>query len=84
MAGKLGGAGVLDKADEDRVNPASTVKSEESEVGVVDGVDEKSLLRKLDRNLLPAVGILYLLSFLDRSNGKSTGGCLVTPLCAYS
>jgi hypothetical protein len=53
-------------------------------VGVVDGVDEKSLLRKLDRNLLPAVGILYLLSFLDRSNGKSTGGCLATPLCAYS
>ncbi len=32
-------------------------------------VEEKSLLRKLDRRLLPAVGILYLLSFLDRSNG---------------
>ncbi|CAH0032475.1 unnamed protein product [Clonostachys rhizophaga] len=29
---------------------------------------EKSLLRKIDGQLLPAVGILYLLSFLDRSN----------------
>lgn len=34
-------------------------------------VNEKWLLRKLDARLLPAVGILYLLSFLDRSNGKS-------------
>jgi len=32
-------------------------------------VNEKALLRKLDAKLLPAVGILYLLSFLDRSNG---------------
>ncbi|UNI16520.1 hypothetical protein JDV02_002948 [Purpureocillium takamizusanense] len=31
-------------------------------------VNEKTLLRKLDAKLLPAVGILYLLSFLDRSN----------------
>jgi MFS family permease len=31
-------------------------------------VNESSLLRKLDWRLLPAVGILYLLSFLDRSN----------------
>ncbi|KAI2602164.1 MFS general substrate transporter [Hypoxylon sp. NC1633] len=31
-------------------------------------VNERALLRKLDLRLLPAVGILYLLSFLDRSN----------------
>jgi hypothetical protein len=31
-------------------------------------VNEKRLLRKLDLRLLPAVSILYLLSFLDRSN----------------
>ncbi|KAI5459078.1 major facilitator superfamily domain-containing protein [Mariannaea sp. PMI_226] len=30
--------------------------------------NEKRLLRKIDAKLLPAVGILYLLSFLDRSN----------------
>ena len=33
-----------------------------------DGIHEPSLLRKLDRTLLPAVTALYLLSFLDRSN----------------
>ena len=31
-------------------------------------VSEKRLLRKLDRHLLPGVCLLYLLSFLDRSN----------------
>ncbi|KAJ9137506.1 MFS transporter [Pleurostoma richardsiae] len=31
-------------------------------------INERALLRKLDLKLLPAVGILYLLSFLDRSN----------------
>ena len=34
--------------------------------------DEKQLLRKLDLNLLPTVITLYLLSFLDRSNGVYT------------
>ena len=34
------------------------------------GVDEKALLRKLDLKLLPALTLLYLLSFLDRSNGN--------------
>ncbi|KAI1276868.1 major facilitator superfamily domain-containing protein [Xylaria sp. FL0933] len=29
---------------------------------------DKSLVRKIDAHLLPAVGLLYLLSFLDRSN----------------
>lgn len=32
-------------------------------------VNEKELLRKLDFRLLPAVTLLYLLPFLDRSNG---------------
>ena len=31
-------------------------------------VNESALLRKIDARLLPAVGILYLLSFLDRGN----------------
>ncbi|KAJ4251418.1 hypothetical protein NW762_011400 [Fusarium torreyae] len=41
------------------------------EAGTIDSsppVNEKALLRKLDARLLPAVGVLYLLSFLDRSN----------------
>ena len=32
--------------------------------------EEKALLRKLDLRLLPALTLLYLLSFLDRSNGN--------------
>jgi hypothetical protein len=41
-----------------------------SDVEVSGAINEKRLLRKLDARLLPAVSILYLLSFLDRSNGK--------------
>ncbi|KAM5541373.1 hypothetical protein V8D89_004927 [Ganoderma adspersum] len=40
----------------------------ESSAVLYSAADEKRLLRKLDANLLPAVIILYLLSFLDRSN----------------
>lgn len=48
----------------------------ESELGISDsgnegpneGINEKSLLRKLDLKLLPPLSLLYLLSFLDRSN----------------
>lgn len=36
------------------------------------GINEKSLLRKLDYKLLPPLTLLYLLSFLDRSNGSSS------------
>lgn len=32
------------------------------------GVDEKKTLRKMDIRLIPALAILYLLSFLDRGN----------------
>jgi hypothetical protein len=31
-------------------------------------INEKALLRKLDYRLLPGLTLLYLLSFLDRSN----------------
>lgn len=33
------------------------------------GIDEKALVRHLDWKLLPPLTLLYLLSFLDRSNG---------------
>jgi hypothetical protein len=35
-------------------------------------INEKALLRKLDLKLLPPLTLLYLLSFLDRSNGQYT------------
>lgn len=49
------------------VEPGSVTASKTADVEM-NKVNEKSLLRKLDIRLLPAVGILYLLSFLDRSN----------------
>lgn len=47
-----------------------TPRSEEDLDQELTSINEKSLLRKIDAQLLPAVGILYLLSFLDRSNGN--------------
>lgn len=32
------------------------------------GIDEKKTLRKMDVRLIPALAVLYLLAFLDRSN----------------
>jgi hypothetical protein len=57
--------GHLDKKSKDGSNPAPASVLEEVDGGTV---NEKALLRKIDWRLLPAVGILYLLSFLDRSN----------------
>lgn len=65
--------------------PTPTVDPQDQKVSTEPGsdsddngplVNERALLRKLDARLLPAVGLLYLLSFLDRSNGKMTGESL--------
>lgn len=47
-----------------------SVESDESLTNPT-GINEKALLRRLDLKLLPPLSLLYLLSFLDRSNGKS-------------
>lgn len=63
--------GVVDPtkdAAEKVVGPPSSTSDDE--IGIADGIHEGALLRKLDLRLMPAVGILYLLSFLDRSNGR--------------
>jgi hypothetical protein len=44
------------------------------------GINEKSLVRKLDLKLLPPLTLLYLLSFLDRSNGTSSMSTLLPPV----
>lgn len=36
-----------------------------------DVIDEKKLLRKLDRHLVPYLTLLFLLSFMDRTNSNS-------------
>ena len=52
--------------------PAAASNTSHSDIEINPGaINEKSLLRKLDLRLLPAVSVLYLLSFLDRSNGES-------------
>lgn len=39
-----------------------------AQVTIYDAKQTKSLLRKLDRHLIPFLSLLYLLSFLDRTN----------------
>ncbi|KAJ0359942.1 hypothetical protein COL26b_014224 [Colletotrichum chrysophilum] len=69
-----------EKASEAPLNESSGAESpSEIEIGE-EAVNEKALLRKLDAKLLPAVGILYLLSFLDRSNA---GNEYLTGLTLY-
>ncbi|KAL1603886.1 hypothetical protein SLS60_005478 [Paraconiothyrium brasiliense] len=56
-----------EKAEVER--PGASTNSDSDLEGIAPGdVNERRLLRKLDLRLLPAVSILYLLSFLDRSN----------------
>ena len=45
---------------------------------VVGAIDEKKPVRKLNLHLLPRVSLLFLLSFLDRSNGdpSPSSSCL--------
>lgn len=48
--------------------PFEAAPSDDSRDVEVININEKSLMRKLDRHVLPMVSILYLVSFLDRSN----------------
>ena len=57
----------------DNIPYVGTTKPERSDLNesdhqLVDAISERKLLRKLDLTLLPALTLLYLLSFLDRSN----------------
>jgi hypothetical protein len=56
---------------EKHTSPTTTSPTRSSDIETpLSAINEKTLLRKLDLRLLPAVSILYLLSFLDRSNGN--------------
>jgi hypothetical protein len=58
--------------DELAVNKESEAASSPGSASVAEAqftINEKALLRKLDLRLLPPLTLLYLLSFLDRSNG---------------
>lgn len=55
-----------EQKDGKSTSPAASSLAAEEQVNI----NEKALLRKLDLRLLPPLTILYLLSFLDRSNGE--------------
>ncbi len=55
----------------DAANGATSISSEEAYINPT-GINEKALLRRLDLKLLPPLTLLYLLSFLDRSNSTSS------------
>jgi len=58
--------------DEKNIKAATQINADSlEEEEIVDRKHEKQLLRKLDLHLLPVLTLLYLLSFLDRSNGLS-------------
>ncbi|KAI9836808.1 MAG: hypothetical protein M1819_000973 [Sarea resinae] len=68
---------VPEKLDNDVSEPIDSISKEDAlssspkldvEAHPGSEINEKSLLRKLDLTLLPALTLLYLLSFLDRSN----------------
>jgi hypothetical protein len=65
-------ASVVTMASEKHDAPAASTSSESDVEITPNTINEKKLLRTLDLRLLPAVSILYLLSFLDRSNGTSS------------
>lgn len=76
--------GALYAEDEKHKVALSPYSGSEDGQDAYSGIDEKALLRKLDRKLLPALTLLYLLSFLDRSNGSPLQPCysLLTLLTA--
>lgn len=60
-----GNGGILNRNE--KANGNESEVSDESFANPT-GINEKALVRKLDWKLLPALTLLYLLSFLDRSN----------------
>jgi hypothetical protein len=49
--------------------PSPPLTTSSSSISDGEEINEKAILRKLDYKLLPPLTLLYLLSFLDRSNG---------------
>lgn len=68
--GNLEGAFVDEKANHPVASPDKHLSPSASEDDIAEysRISESKILRKLDLHLLPGVCILYLLSFLDRSN----------------
>jgi hypothetical protein len=67
-AKKEGGATTNSSEGGDDLGVVTSNDDDEGAATLEGEINERALLRKIDWRLLPAVGILYLLSFLDRSN----------------
>ena len=65
----LASPSVDDGAPQEKDVSIAPIPEPDEDLEATYGVNEKVLLRKLDLKLLPALTLLYLLSFLDRSNG---------------
>lgn len=76
--------GTIYAGDEKHKATLSPSSGSEDGQDAYSGIDEKALVRKLDWKLLPALTLLYLLSFLDRSNGglPKSSQCLLRLLTA--
>ena len=57
-----------EKPEKDSNNGTDETRSEVTSEVELNIISEGKLLRKLDAHLLPGLVLLYLLSFLDRSN----------------
>jgi len=74
----------IDKLDDHRLEkaePAADLPVDNFDLVELDHVEDKRILRRIDRYIIPFVSLLYLLSFLDRSNvGNAKIVGLVTDL----
>ena len=66
-------------SEEKEQRKVEEVNSDHTTVESGDVIDERKLLRKLDLHLLPGLTLLFLLSFLDRSNGNNPFSPVPTP-----
>jgi hypothetical protein len=60
-----------------RLGENDSGSTEISDVAVLTAAREAKLVRKIDLYLIPALGLLYLVAFLDRSVGRLILDCAV-------
>ncbi|KAI9791511.1 MAG: hypothetical protein M1816_003855 [Peltula sp. TS41687] len=59
---------VLTTTEKTKARPPSYLEDDTQGLDLLDPIEEKKLVRKLDRHIIPIAMLLYLLSFLDRVN----------------
>jgi hypothetical protein len=54
--------------DPDLAHPATAYRDDAEPIPLPPGITERKLITKIDLHVVPALSILYLLAFLDRTN----------------